>query len=1113
MAGIYFMAFFGLIHIARGTDPCTSAQLIDEPLRSTGYTAQNPSIDQLFCDRQLAPGWYKFNGGLKLATTCQTEYHCNTHLPMWMNGTHPAALGTIVTNTICAIEMDQGCCSYQSTVNVTNCGTFFAYELEPAPGCHMSYCAGSGTPCLPHQTSATGLAPGCYDKFPQMLSSPHLSNPILTPGSFKFQCDINFDHARRDVGFDVQFLFDDKPDRNVPPVHITDGVTRHADLNQNLLKGHMGQNVSCAVRTFFLTPPKPGTHFNSTYIPSNIYWIGIKTYTNRLVVGENENPKTVSIYSTVPIRCPPQHAKTCNLEIELDPINNNGQLTLVKDCNVHFTPAMWNPKTNRATTTFHVSATRDGKADKDIFLHFNPIYTADASPIFNKYQVPLMQILTKDKNTSTCSCTDDPHCRTLDTTFTKKGSYLDYYLIGEFTMYNSTTRDFQVQVRTWKCNHRVSCNCGVAMKEGNNVVILDMCHTQYGTSFPRIVFPNNSSHRMVVNRDKAGNSWTVSFPSGAQVKVTNSRGVALNVHITAPEVDFSGTEGLCGFFDGNRDNDLTYPTGKIATFPTNRSQNNNFVESWRIPVGDSFFDKTPAIDPKLNRDMYYCKCDQKVKGQVTCSIDGNTARPAVYGELNPANGRRRRAASTTLPDDYPADYYFDYGLSFQPQLLANFPSVNGKSRAEAENACNSAIDNNPTLQQCIAKAGLDFSNEKDICIEDFKYFDNGELVRSALHTAIYKCIDHVLRNVSLHDTSGNPPAYVTSELCPDYDCNDNGACANGTCICNHGFVGDSCEINSQKAPMLYGVISTSYIGKSVLCDVTDRECVTSYVHGDNIYDNSRLSCKVRVMQFDGHGFVYKGHTFTTGVVYRSMYDVGCRLPTKAFIGGQTVVGFNISVTNDGHTYSNEITAVRTDSHCANCLKSGTSCTVKPGTCLIEGNCRTAGEVNAKNKNQQCDPTHSQTAWANTQPVTPAESHTVTTPPTAPQGGTYLKRFDIWTFSQSGCQCAHNHALYTCACCDVGGCQCQAPHSNQCVKCEDTHICGHPLAAPSNGVDGYTIAISGCKCRFDPSQSNCACCRIGIGACPCGRTQRNQCAACDFMYQCGNKPWIFGPPMA
>ncbi|WAR27902.1 VWDE-like protein [Mya arenaria] len=652
-----------------------------------------------------------------------------------MNGTHPAALGAIVTNNVCAIDMTGlDCCSLQSTIRVKNCSTFFAYELKPAPGCHMSYCA---------------------DKFPQMLTSPHLSNPILTPGSFKFQCDINFDHARRDVGFDVQFLFDDKPDRNVPPVHITDGVTRHADLDQNLLKGHMGQNVS---------------------------------------------------------------------------------------------------------------ATRDGKADKDkdIFLHFNPIYTADAPRFFNNYQIPLMQILAKDINTSTCWCTGDPHCITLDTTLTKKGSYLDYYLIGEFIMYNSTTRDFQV-----------------------------------------------------------------SFPSGAQVKVTNYRSVALNVHITAPEVDFSGTEGLCGFFDGNRDNDLTYPTGKIATFPTNRSQNNNFVESWRIPVGDSFFDKTPAIDPKLNRHMNYCKCDQK------------------------------------------------------PQLLANFPSVNGKSRAEAEKACNSAIDNNPTLQQCIAKAGLDFSNEKDICIEDFKYFDNGELVRSALHTAIYKCTDHVLRNVSLHDTSGNPPAYATSELCPDYDCNDNGVCVNGTCICNHGFVGDS----------------TSYIGKSVLCDVTDRECVTSYVHGDNIYDNSRLSCRVRVMQFDGHGFVYKGHTFTTGVVYRSMYDVGCRLPTKASIGDN-------------------------------------------------------------------------------QPVTTAESHTVTTPPTAPQGGTYLKRFDIWTFSQSGCQCAHNHALYTCACCDVGGCQCQAPHSNQCVKCEDTHICGHR-----------------------------------IGACPCGRTQRNQCAACDFMYQCGNKPWIFGPPMA
>ncbi|WAR27906.1 hypothetical protein MAR_013610 [Mya arenaria] len=114
---------------------------------------------------------------------------------------------------------------------------------------------------------------------------------------------------------------------------------------------------------------------------------------------------------------------------------------------------------------------------------------------------------------------------------------------------------------------------------------------------------------------------------------------------------------------------------------------------------------------------------------------------------------------------------------------------------------------------------------------------------------------------------------------------------------------------------------------------------------------------------------------------------------------------------------------------------------------------------------------------------------------------------------SGCQCAHNHALYTCACCDVGGCQCQAPNSNQCVKCGDTKSCGHPLAAPDNGVDGYTTAINDCECKFDPSQSNCGCCREGMGACQCGRTHRNQCVACDHMDQCGNKPWIFGPPMA
>lgn len=55
-----------------------------------------------------------------------------------------------------------------------------------------------------------------------------------------------------------------------------------------------------------------------------------------------------------------------------------------------------------------------------------------------------------------------------------------------------------------------------------------------------------------------------------------------------------------------------------------------------------------------------------------------------------------------------------------PVLKADFPSVNGKSRAEAEASCSAAIDQNPTVLQCVQKAGMNFEKQKDVCVEDFK---------------------------------------------------------------------------------------------------------------------------------------------------------------------------------------------------------------------------------------------------------------------------------------------------------------------------------------------------------------------------------------------------------
>ena len=76
-----------------------------------------------------------------------------------------------------------------------------------------------------------------------MTQSPTLSNPIVKPSTFEFNCHVNYDPTNTNVGFDVQWLFDGKPDHNVPKIHIT-GAQRDAAIDQKYLVGHLGETVS-----------------------------------------------------------------------------------------------------------------------------------------------------------------------------------------------------------------------------------------------------------------------------------------------------------------------------------------------------------------------------------------------------------------------------------------------------------------------------------------------------------------------------------------------------------------------------------------------------------------------------------------------------------------------------------------------------------------------------------------------------------------------------------------------------------------------------------------------------------------------------------------------------
>ncbi|XP_025079838.1 von Willebrand factor D and EGF domain-containing protein-like [Pomacea canaliculata] len=935
-------------------DPCLPncyTELADTH-RSVGYTAQYPLTP--LCDISLQSGWYRFANGM-MPEICVPRFHCGTIVPVWMAGKHPNEEEGIVARKACANfetggEQSNPCCEHSVQIAVKNCGDFFVYYLQPTPACPVAYCAGPELDLYllvqvmlnSHVLQINGQRLDLNHV--QIDTDPVLKGPEVTNNSFRFSCEIPAQNNDPNQMFEVVWTFDGHVDSAIPSTVLksTDHV---AYLPGSSLKGHMGTNVGCKVRTYY-----SGRNVTSPWLDSNTYWAGIRTNPPSLQISEKEEIRNVTLTSTIPIVC--DHNYTCCLTVKLD---------------------VDGPKTSKDLIT-------DG--NKDVLLSFEQILTAGGGPYlgaFDGYRFAPTQIKVLDVPTKSCSLVGDPHITSLESS-----RPYDMFKIGDYTMYQNPKRDFEMQVRTWPCGH-VSCVCGVVIREKNDVIRVDECDQPYAGhhTSPKVeVYSKPLREGTVIQRSTDGHEVTVNLPSSTEVKVT-AADYGLDVHLLAPPVDSGEARGLCGTFDGNPNNEFTHRDGHVDPVCHYCPRPDSFTDSWRNNRSTSLFESLP-VKVSDNYEASYCTCDKGTNNDVIANCASRGAIPntvmkcqacsnitnlaPIFGG-NIGGWTRRSAPAYNDVDEPDPRFNPEDHKDFQPGN-PTWPTPSGITQQQAHTKCLETLHGSQIWTHCQGSQDI-VDTYLQNCVADTLFTDGYTFLEGILSSFTTECQMELSRDPNNYVTSPDGKLMMKPEISTDICsaiCLRHGRCNRGQCICDTGYEGDNCHLLAGVGPQLARVRSSN------VCDINERPCRKVFIDATNIALTDQLMCRVQEVLPDGSvshdAFIQEGHFLSSG-------RLACALPDARIKSERSVKTFVISATNDGRIYGNQVNVTVFDSRCQTCR--GGTCQQKSSACLINNLCYLDGERNPANTNEVCQVTYSTTMWKNLQ--TTSGRYPTMTPPT------------------------------------------------------------------------------------------------------------------------------------